>query len=68
MVRFDDGDERHLKDDELIVCELLRCGQRVLAAATNYSAYVAGSVVSHWRRGVALGYDIRFCHDDAIRR
>ena len=68
LVRFDDGTERAVKDDELIVCELLRAGQAVYADDDDESGYVLAVVVSHWRHGLVTGYTVKFVEGDKVKK
>ena len=59
VVRFEDGDERSVHEDDLIVCELLPVGTNVLVQREGDWSEPA-RILSHWKRAEVKGYEVEF--------
>ena len=60
VVRFEDGDERSVHEDDLIVCELLPVGTNVLVRREDAEWSEPAVILSHWKRAEVKGYKVKF--------
>ena len=62
VVAFEDGDTRHVKETDIIVCNLLPKGQQVMAARDS-GDYEVGVVMDLTNDNVKKGCMIKFLDD-----
>ena len=60
LVRFEDGDERSVHEEDLIVCELLPVGMNVLVQRDEEGWSEPALILGHWRKADVKGYKVQF--------
>ena len=60
LVRFEDGDERSVHEEDLIVCELLPVGMNVLVQRDEEGWSEPALILGHWKAGELKGYKVEY--------